>query len=170
MARELVWRRALVEYVDGTSSNGHILQGPFLAPGETMARLYVSWLANTDIPEFPAWATGFGLPFGVIVLPSSVTAGGVPGPQTSPNADWVWWEPGWFLPRAIMGFGDPSVVQEVDLSPPQVGQERDVKAQRKADPDEGSYVWFRSESSTEAPIQTRHTLSVAYSVGVLLPP
>lgn len=166
----MVWRRACVEYIDNAAaSNGHIWQGPILNPGETLTRLRFSWQATTEAPTYPSWSQNLACCMGAIVLPDPATAADVPDPFLSPNEDWVWWEAGWFLSRAVKQGGNPSVVQETDTAPPDGGRERDVRAQRKADPVNGSHIWFVSATGTSYPNQARHYLSLAYSVGVLLP-
>lgn len=163
-----MWRRAAAEFVDGNESNGHVVQGSHLNPGETLTRIRMSWVAY-HTAEVPASGVGFAIALGVIVLPDPSGVIDVPEPFDFPNADWVWWEAGWMTPRPVMSFNGVAV-NEIDVSPPDAGRERDVRAQRKADPVNGSTVWFRSGTSTLSPTQTRHWLSLSYSIGVLLPP
>lgn len=169
MARELLWLRGIAEYVDGTASNGHRLRGPTLDPGWTLTRLRLSWIASVEPVPFPQYSTGLAIAFGAIVLPDPESGAGVPDPALDQVADWLWWEAGWTLPRAIRALDDTGIVQEADLSPPDPGVERDVRAQRKAPQPNGGALWFCSGATNTSPTQTRHYLSVAYSAGVLLP-
>lgn len=164
----MAWRRAVFEFADVSQTNGHTIQGPGLNPGETLTRIRMSWVAYHTATS-PADGVGFSIAFGAIVLPDPSTAADVPGPFDLPNADWVWWESGFMTPKTLMS-NQTNLVNEIDVSPPDAGRERDVRAQRLADPVNGSTVWFRTQSSTFSPGQSTHWLSLSYSVGVLLPP
>lgn len=164
----MLWRRAISEFTDLSESNGHIVQGAFLAPGETLTRMRLSWVAYHTSTS-PADGVGFSIAFGAIVLPESSTAADVPNPFDSPNEDWVWWESGFMTPLTLMSNAS-NLVNEIDVSPPDAGRERDVRAQRMADPVEGSRVWFITGTSTLSPGQATHWFSLSYSIGVLVAP
>ena len=162
------WPRAIAEFADVSSSNGHTVPGAFLAPGETLTRMRLSWVAYHTATS-PADGVGFSIAFGAIVLPESSTAADVPHPFDSPNEDWVWWESGFMTPRTLKS-DTSDIVNEIDISPADAGRERDVRAQRMADPVEGSRVWFITGTSTFSPGQTDHWFSLSYSIGVLVAP
>lgn len=168
MARELVWRRSVAELIDNSASNGHFTSMTNLNPGETLTRTRISWVAWIPA-EFPSYSVGFAVTFGVILMPASATGADLPTPWSDPNADWMWWESGLVTPRTIMGDANASP-NELGISPPDAGVERDIQAMRKADATEGSRLWVVSEATTVAPLQTRHWLSVGVSSGILLPP
>lgn len=167
MARELTWRRTILELADGAVSNGHIVRLLGLNPGETLARTHLSWLTWIDA-DFPTWAVGLATPVGLWLAPESATGADIPDPWLDSNADWIWWEAGLNVPRPTKGDVDASP-NELDMASPPIGETRDIKAQRKADPTEGSALWFVSSSTGFAPTQTRHWLSVGVSAGILLP-
>jgi len=167
MARPLRWARANIEYADSAAeSNGHIWEGPALDEGETVTRIHLNWSAH-HVAGSAADGANLGVAFGVIMGENGWTAGDVPNPWDVPNADWMYYETGWFQPTLVAT--DSDNIFELDFAPNDRGGYRDVKAQRKADTG-GSSVWFCTSNSTLAPTQSRHYLSFAYSVGILLAP
>lgn len=166
MARELFWNRGVNEFINGSESNGHFWDAASFSDGDTLTRLRFHWQAFHSANSFTAEGVGFAVVLGAIVLPSSV--GTPPFPASDPTADWLWWETGFLVPRPVWE-GPSAGSTEIDMAPSNPGFERDVKAQRKADP-AGSTLWFVSENTTVSPTQSRHWLSVSFSAGVLAPP
>jgi hypothetical protein len=167
MARSLRWARANIEYADSASaSNGHIWEGPSVDEGETVTRIHLSWSAH-HVADSAAEGALLGVAFGVIMGENGWTAGDVPNPWDFPNADWMYYETGWFQPTLVAT--DATHIFELDFAPADRGGYRDIKSQRKADAG-GSSVWFCTSNSSLAPTQSRHYLSFAYSVGVLTAP
>lgn len=167
MPRPLRWARANVEYADSaTQSNAHIWEGPALDEGETVTRIRFNWSAH-HVAANAADGANLGVAFGIIMGQNGWTAGDVPDPWDFPNADWMWYETGWFQPTLVSN--DHTDIFELDYAPADQGEYRDVRAQRVADTG-GSSLWFCSANSTLAPTQSRHYLSFAYSVGILLAP
>jgi len=167
MARSLRWARANIEYADSASeSNGHIWEGPSVDEGETVTRIHLSWSAH-HVADSAAEGALLGVAFGVIMGENGWDAGDVPNPWDFPNADWMYYETGWFQPTLVAT--DATHIFELDFAPADRGGYRDIKSQRKA-PSGGASVWFCSSNSSLAPTQSRHYLSFAYSVGVLTAP
>jgi len=167
MARQLRWFRSPIEYASGAAySNGFRVQGPFIAPGETLTRLRWQFLCM-HVDEGPAHSLGMGVAVGAIVGPESWTAADVPGPWDSPDEDWVWWEGGFFTGELD---GDSTGVVGSTGLYPREPRERDVRAQRGPAPSGGLRLWFATQTSTLSPLQSRHYFSLSYSAGILEAP
>lgn len=167
MARDLLWARGNVEYASGAAySNGHVIQGPFVAEGNTLTKTWLTWYAQ-HVSEGPAHGVGMGVALGVIMGENGWTAADVPHPWDTPNADWLWYEPGYFMPTMLSS--PAGVSDEMDVYPLDNSVKREVRAQRKGDVG-GSNVWFISGTSTLSPAQSRHYLCLSYSCGILVAP
>lgn len=164
MARTLRWDRANVEYADGAvSSNGHIWEAGTVNEGETVTVAHLQWTAQ-HVANTAADGAALGVAFGMIMGENGWTAGDVPNPWDSPEADWMYYEVGWFYPRLVSDL-DGSI-KELDVYPDGIGRPIIVRSQRKA-PAGGASVWFHTSNSTLAPTQSTHYLSLAYSIGIL---
>jgi hypothetical protein len=165
VARATEWRRFIDEYDDSAAAiNWHKYQLPSLSEGETFTRLRMTWQAQHVAPG-PGDAAGMVVVLGVIVVPAGTGSGGLFGPATSIDQDFVWWESGIF--QSMLVSDTMGVTQELDVYP--VGDcLRDVKAMRKADIG-GSEVWLQTENTSLAPSQTTHYLTVSGSMLVTLP-
>lgn len=164
MARQLRWDRANAEYADGASiSNSHIIQSGAVNDGETVTVVHISWSAHHPAANAADGAL-MGVILGVIMGEAGWTAADVPDPWDHPEADWLYYEPGWFNPLLV---GDTTgVVGELDVYPLDPGRQRTARSQRKSVADNTS-VWFISANSSLAPVQSRHYLSLSYSIGIL---
>lgn len=167
MARVMQWRRGNAEYADAaTYSNSHVVQGPILQPGETLTTIWLGWYAQ-HVSRNKGDGIGMGVALGVIVGPLSWTAVDVPDPYADPNADWVWYDSGFYMPQLLSS--PEGVTDEVDVYPVDNSEKVKIKAQRKA-PEGGGYVWFRASTSSLSPEQSRFYLCLTYSCGVLAAP
>lgn len=153
--------------MDGaTQSNAHIIEGPGLDEGETVTRIHLHWSAH-HVANSAADGANLLVALGVIMGQNGWTAGDVPNPFSFPNADWMYYEPGYFQPRLVAT--DSDNIFELDVYPVDPGRPIDIRSQRVADTG-GSSVWFCTANSTLAPTQSTHYLSLSYSVGILLAP
>lgn len=167
MARDLRWHRAAIEYAQGAAySNGFRVQGAFLDEGETLTRLRWQFQCY-HVDTSTAHSLGMGVAVGAIVGPESWTAANVPGPWDNTDADWIWWEGGFFNGELD---GDSTGVQGSTGLYPRSLEERDVRAQRGPAPAGGNRLWFASQTSTLSPAQSTHYFSLSYSAGILEPP
>jgi hypothetical protein len=167
MARELLWRRGNVEYAQGAAySNGFVIQGAFVDEGETLTKTWLTWYAQ-HVSEGKAHGVGMGVALGVIMGENGWTAADVPNPWDNPNADWLWYEPGYFMP--VLLSDQSGVTDEMDVYPLDNSVKREIRSQRKG-PAGGGNVWFTTSTSTLSPLQSRHYLCLSYSCGVLVAP
>lgn len=167
MARELLWRRGNAEYADNASySNGHIVQGAFVGEGETLTTIWLTWYAQ-HVAEGKAHGVGMGIALGVIMGEAGWTAADVPNPWDSPNEDWLWYEPGYFMPQLVSAVDGPT--DELDVYPLDNSRKTKIRSQRRG-PVGGGNVWFITSTSTLSPTQSRHYLCLSYSCGVLVAP
>jgi len=165
MARATEWRRVVGEYVEAvTKANQHFFQLPSIDEGETIGRIRFTWQAQFSVST-TAEGIGLAVVAGIIVVPAGTSTGAMPYPNDNPDADWLWWEAGFYQSMKV-GVSNTSQ-GEVDCYP--TGDcVRDARAQRKADVG-GSDVWFQTQNTGLASGQTDHYLSVAASMLVILP-
>lgn len=164
MARSLRWDRANVEYADSAAeSNGHIWGAGTVNEGETLTVAHLKWTAQ-HVANGPADGAALGVAFGMIMGENGWTAADVPNPWDSPNADWIYYETGWFYPTLVAN--TDGTVAELDVYPLDCGRPIISRAQRKG-PTGGAQVWFHASTSTLAPTQSRFYFSLAYSLGIL---
>lgn len=164
MARELIWARANYEYAGNAAyNNGQIIEGPHVADGQTLTKVWLTWYAQ-HVSVGPAHGVGMGLALGVIMGEPGWSAADVPGPWDNPQADWLWYEPGYFMP--VLLSSPQGVTDEMDVYPLDNSVKREIRAQRKAPPG-GASVWFVVQTSTLSPEQSRHYLCLSYSCGIL---
>lgn len=167
MARQLAWARANFEYATGAiESNNHIIQGPTLAEGETVTVIHLKWSAQ-HVASSAADGANLLVVLGVIMGENGWNAGDVPNPADFPNEDWMYYEPGYFYPTLVAT--DSDNIFELDVYPTDPGRPIEIRSQRKADTG-GSSLWFVTSNTTLAPTQSRHYLSLSYSVGILEAP
>lgn len=167
MARELFWLRGAASYAGNVAYvNAHHYQIGTLAVGQTLTRTrFRFWLGHTATDSLHG--VGMMVAVGIIVGPSTWTAADVPDPFLDPIDDWLWWEAGTFQPE--LGATTAGSVREHDVYPGNT-LERDVKAQRAADPAVGSSVWIATGTQVDNPDLTVHYMSYGYSLGVLAAP
>lgn len=164
MARQLRWDRANAEYADGAvTSNSHIVQSGAVNAGETVTVMHLSWQASHPASN-AADGVGLGVILGAILGEASWTAADVPNPWDHPEADWMYYEVGWFLP--VLVASTAGELPELDVYPFGDGNQRVARSQRQAT-DNNQSVWFISANSSLAPAQSIHYLSLSYSVGIL---
>lgn len=160
MARPTVWRRLQVPGLTALHTQSNIIAS--LAPGETLTRTRLHMDVYSASANLYVWAA-IPILWGVCVVSKS------PGTPLDlfadpNNAEWVWWEGLSLRNQVAEGVG---TAKYIDAGPPGSG-DRDIRAQRKADPVHGSYVIHVLTGSPLVPTQLL-SLGLTSSCLVTLP-
>lgn len=143
MTRAHQWRRFVKESTSGLQDDSDVICA--LTPGETVLR--VRGQVNLSV-FYSAQDITLGLPiaWGVFIGTSSSAAALDPLTYADMQSqDWMWWE----------GISLEDSPQFTATSPqylaygPRGGPVRDIKAERKADPDDDSYLWVRGNVNSD---------------------
>ena len=159
----MYWLRTVKSFQNDVEADTHDVLIGRMSPGETLTRIRFKYFLSSYNADNPL------LTDDVVIAAGIITGGPIPTPPnfypaTSPSQEWIWWEGETQGIQVYYKAGTEAPVTE--SRGPQDRSERDVKAQRRNNTNEGQNIWFKTQSTIPG-VQGQHFLGYSFSVGIL---